>query len=438
MSYTPLRDHRPRTPAWSPRPSPGYSTGGSGSYGGVSWHTTRGRLYSTTRIGGTAANSNRRFRLVADNTGRRIAQSVRRAFPAGKWARRLAPVAQRVSEGYAVYEAVSEALATLDEVIGNQAWRQTTAEVNPGFTQTADRTHSQWAAAPKYQRGPGMGRYYSAGTMVGVPENNVLAITTARGEQPTGNWAYPPLPRFVPNNWYFRFAYDAYGVVQPPGVQRYYGRWKEYRNVTGTPAEPYSPATSPLPLGVPLPAGLPEGYPLAEPQAVPRARPLPRPKPMEEVAIEFPPGPKPIPRVYPARARPPGKKGKETKAYGNSAVASFVFWLYEATDDWKDWAEILLSAIPDAPQDGPFWERLKWLIENPHKIATADFEQIARELIGWAIDEKIGAFVGDVNKRANRGISFSSTTVDMRTNVSLHYGSGGSAGSAVTSFLAGL
>jgi len=100
-----------------------------------------------------------------------------------------------------------------------------------------------------------------------------------------------------------------------------------------------------------------------------------------------------------------------------------------------DWVNILVTAIPGAPTGMAPLEQLKWLRDNPGAIAHAQWDEVLIGLAGWAVDEAFGAFVGDINKRANRGIS-SGATIDMRTNVGLHYSPvSGSPGQFVTAFL---
>lgn len=447
MTYVRLVNHSPRSKPGS-RPSP--ASRRVATFGGVTVTTTRGRYLSTTTLAGNAANTARRIAAVADNTVRnRVREAIRQAFPYGQahprydgWravAGGAARTAGALADVYEVTTAVDEALKTVSETVANQWWQQTPGQsgVNPGLTFRFVRAHTEHVSPGNFARPSSYGSSIHLGSAINLAQNNWLLQTTKKSDTtPTGLWWNDPDFAEIPAGWYWRRTVEDYQFVETATTDRYYRKVEEYRNNTPAPLPPYvnEPAAFPLPLGVPLPEGIPAGFPLAEP--MPQPRPLPRPVRLEEVAIEIPLGPRPVPRVYPARPRKPGPKAKETKAYGKSGVASVAFWLYEATDDWADWVNVLVNAIPDGPGNAGPLQQLKWLRDNPEKIATADWGEVVAGLAGWLVDEAFGAFVGNINKNANRSVSVSSTTIDMRTNAPLHYApSGGSPGAFVSDFL---
>lgn len=449
MQYRSPKSHTPRTRIGS-RPSPA-SSRASAFTGGVSVTSTRGKAVVSTVVTAAPANTTRALRVASDNATRwRIQQAIQRAFPyprpfpGGGPARAFAHTAGRYAETIAqaqsIGEQVGETLSYVDDVVAGQWWQQSPAYdgPNPGLTFLEVRTHTSFTG-PNYT----------------PPANTGYAIATDNRLLSQNSWlrfddyAAPYLPgsylgmtlapgQTVPNNHYLYIPDQDFQLTTSGTPRRFYASYRIYRNLSGSAMEAIVsvPGALPTPLGVPLPAGMPEGYPLAKPQAVPSARRLPRPQRSDEVAIDIGLGGSPRLRVYRARARKPGNKGKETKAYGKAGVASVIFWLYEATDDWVDWINIIVSAIPSAPSGMSPTQQLAWLRDNPASIATAAWGDVVAGLAGWAVDEAFGAFVGNINRRANRSTSVSATTIDMRTNVGLHYSpASGSPGQFVTAFL---
>lgn len=396
------------------------------------------------------ANTPGRIRKVSDNTVRnRVRKAISDAFPKNfakpysGWERGLASTAARfgqaIADAKSVGEEVAETMNYVDDALANQWWLRSPPYTgpNPGLAFLETRKHTTWAAG-NYTP-PANAGWTSATDYRLIGQNTWLRSTT---------YQTPPLPtgfldnrltpgQAVPNN-HFLYIPNADYDFRPGTPKNFYANTRIYRNLSGAamPAIVTVPAAFPLPLGAPLPVGVPDGYPLAKPQTLPRLRRATNPRRVEEVAIEIPPGSRPVPRVYPARARKPGPKAKETKSYGNAAAASFVFWAYENTDDWKDWVNIIVSAIPSAPGGMSPTEQLIWLRNNPRAITEIDWARVISDFAGWAVDEAFGAFVGRVNAAASRSTAVSTQTVDMRNNVALHYSNPGtSPGSWVADFI---
>jgi len=387
------------------------------------------------------------------NIPARVQKAVERAFPVPRplpgysGARAAAASAGRFAEAVAqskeVADEVEKSLGVIAEAMNGAYWNQTPGQsgVNPGLTFVGNKAHSLWTAPPvgatTFARPATYGQGVQIGNPLPVPENNWLLDTTIRnlGHPDNTDWWNAPTFANVPAGYYYLKTIEDYVFRQYSTADRYWRNVDVYRNnsPSAMPAEVNAPAQFPLPLGVPLPLGMSKGYPLNKTAAAPK--PWPLPKRYDEVAIDIPRHG--APKVYPAAPRKPGPKAKESKGYGKATgVASFAFWMYEATDDWKDWVDIVAAAMPNAPQNVPIWEKLAYMFNHPEEVVMADWEEIMAAMAGWAVDEAFGAFVGQVNKRANRSTSVSSATVDMRTNVVQHYSAGGSSpGSFVENFL---
>lgn len=387
---------------------------------------------------------------MSDNTVReRVRKAISDAFPKhfarpySGWERGLASTAARMGQAIADAQEVGEEVAHnvnyVDEALANQWWQRSApySGPNPGLAFLEVRKHTSYVA-PNYVP-PANAGWTSATDYRRIGQNTWLRSVTYKSPAVPTNFLAEVLGpgQTVPNGHYLYIPNrDYYRVGSTP--VNFFAETRIYRNLAGSavPAIVNVPAAFPLPLGAPLPSGMPEGYPLVKPQALPRLRRVPNPRRHEEVAIEIPPGPRPVPRVYPARPRKPGPKAKEKKSYGNAAAASFVFWAYEATDDWKDWVNIIVSAIPSAPNGMSPTEQLIWLRKNPDAITEIDWARVISDFAGWAVDEAFGAFVGRVNAAASRSTSVSTQTVDMRNNVALHYSNPGtSPGSWVADFI---
>lgn len=391
------------------------------------------------------------------NIPARVQAAVERAFPvprplpgysgARAAAAGAARFAETAAEARATAEEVADAMDVIAEAMNGAYWNKTPGSevVNPGLTFVGNKAHTLWTAPPSGSsplvRPSAYGQSVQIGNPLPVPQNNWLLKTTLTSIYVPSGGASPfwwDVPSFavIPNGYYYLKTIEDYVLHPTSTSNRYYRNVDVYRNNTGADAAPsvVTPAAWPLPLGAPLPLGMTKGYPVNKTAAAPK--PWPMPRRFEEVAIDIPRhGP---PAVYPSRPRQPGPKAKESKGYGKAAgVASFAFWMYEATDDWKDWVDIVAAAMPNAPQNVPIWEKLAYMFKHPEEVVMADWEEIIAAMAGWAVDEAFGAFVGNVNKRANRSTSVSSTTIDMRTNVVQHYSANGnSPGSFVEAYIA--
>lgn len=382
---------------------------------------------------------------------KRLEPIIRRAFPQGtvqpRWgdtpvqtAARLA--AQQANAAHEAYQTGKEVMNALDAI--QQALKfpwvgsRTETIINPGLTYKGNWRHSSWSLTlPRTTRPEGWGSTITATDHIGagVPQNNwLMAVGSTSAVLPA---AYLDNQEYgdIPDGWFWHLEREGFWPrFQNTFQKRWYSWVNIYQNNTGAPAPQFVANQVPvplLPLGQPLPQGMPKGMPMAAKAAKP-ARPLTRPRRFEEVAMEFKPLPPPGRgwriEVYPSVPRKPGK-AKETKSWGKaSSAASIVFWLYENTQDFADWVSILVNAIPSAPNwvrgAGPT-AQIAWLAKNPGLVATADYRAAAFAFGAWAIDEFIGAKIGEVNKRANRGISTGGFTIDMRTNAPLQYAPGG-------------
>lgn len=457
MYLTPS-NHNPRSHPSRAMPTPSRSLGGGGTrLPGVTVYGPRQGVSPVRTPPALPGNYRTAPRTITpESVPARVRERVERAFPYGpatprpgygwsNWAGRFGSYAAVGEAAYRAADEVADALDVIGWVLDNGAWPDPDAgeSVAPGMTFIGARAHTGHVSPGNYSRGNRYGESIQLGNPLPVPQNAWLLQTTLKNQgHPNGFWNAPPSFAEVPNGWYWIRTIEDYTFRQNATSDLYRRSVEVYRNNTGAALAPMvSTPAFPLPLGVPLPASMPEGYPLIAPRVAPRVKPLPRPVRIPEVAISIPPGPRPVPRVYPARPRRPGKKAKERKFYGKAgAYASGVYWLYEATDDWVDWLDILINAIPGAPtyiaNSGPI-QQMKWLRDNPEMLAQLDMGAVISGLAGWLVDEAFGAFVGNVNQRANRGISTSKrTTVDMRTNVVQHYSpSGGSPGSFTADFI---
>lgn len=454
MNYRKPKSHTPRERLGS-RPSPASSR--ARTVAGVRVTSARGASVVHTVVTGAAANTRPVMRLAADNAMReRVLKAIRdafpvpRPFPGGGPARAFAAAAARYGEAAAqsadVAEQVLGDLKYVQDVVSGQWWQTPEPYSGPnlGLTLIDTRKHSSYGVGSGtwYNIPAGWGRYTNNVNQLVLSQNTWLRSTVFGVNPVPGGYLDNTMPPsgLVAAGAYLYVALGQYWKITVPTSTNFYAEKAIYRNLSGAalPGFVDIPGTPPLPLGVPLPAGLPAGYPLARPVPKPLGKRLPRPRPVEEVAIDIGSGPNPTLAVYKAVARKPGPKGKETKAYGKHGIASAVFWLYEATDDWTDWVNIIVSAIPAAPSGMSPTQQLLWLRENPHLIATAVWGEVIAGLAGWAVDEAFGAAVGDFNKRAQRQIS-GGGGIDMRTNVSLHwaqnYAGGGSPGSFVRDFI---
>lgn len=169
----------------------------------------------------------------------------------------------------------------------------------------------------------------------------------------------------------------------------------------------------PAPLGVPLPAPLatpsfPVVFPSFRGRTRPRRRPRlrdPRMQEMSSVEIDVTPT-KVV--VRPGREGPPPKRTKETKASGGkNAVASLVFWTWEAVQDWKDWLDIVtrFSDAPSYVKNGDISTQLQWWYYHGDAFLNVSWVDVAWALAQWRIDESIGALLGRLSSetRANFG-----------------------------------
>lgn len=424
---------------------PGVTVYGRGS--GVSSVRTPPALPSNYRVAP---------RVSPQSVPSRVREAVEKAFPYGNATPRYDSGWSQAAGRTAAYAAVAEAIWDVSQAVregmdvtkwalDNGLFPDPNAgeAVNPGLTFVGARAHTGHVSPGNYTRQPGWGQSIQLGNPLPVPQNSWLLQTTLKNQGfPNGFWGNNPTFAEVPAGWYWIRTIEDYTFGQNATSDLYRRSVEVYRNNQPNPLPQYVPRPAwQIPLGVPLPEAMPDGYPLNRPNVVPRVRPLTRPRPIPEVAVEVKPGARPAVRVYPARPRRPGKKAKETKYYGRAqGAASAVYWLYENSSDWADWLNILLNAAPGTPTEianaGPN-AQLRYLYENPGALKGVDMGEVLAGLGGWLVDEIFGAFVGEINKRANRGISSSQkTTVDMRTNVSQHYAPGGpSPGSFASDFL---
>lgn len=396
--------------------------------------------------------------VTGDQTGRRIKDAVEKAFPYGKntprWgglpSRAASATAGQYAQGAdAAYEAATaawEGYRATQEALKPDGWHQQqpvpgTSGPNPGLVNIGTRTHSE-KFGNNFPRAFRQGEWISGYNFVTMGGQQFLQARRPRTDPQIPNGFHGetlPSNAEVPAGMYWFRMIEDYWYEATAFDHKWSAKVEGYYNAETYPQPVWvtQPGGYPIPAGVPLPIGVPEGYPMVspDPYAQPKTRPLPRPRSYEEVAIQFRPPPRPGARpglvVFPARPRPPGPNGKETKSYGKAqAAASWAFWSYEATEDVADWVNIVVQAIPDAPNwvkgAGPV-QQMVWLMQNPAAVATANWAEAAWAFGQWAIDEAFGAMVGEINKRANRGISTGgSFTIDMRTNVVQHYGQAGS------------
>lgn len=458
--YSPPSKHIPRThPGRFAPPSrgvaggvrlPGVTVTGSGS--GVSTVRTPPSFPANYRAAPRSA--------PAIPKPERVRQAVVHAFPQGSatpragsgWAQAAGRTAAAAAVAAEFYEAASEtadAAKQFGETVNRQYWLRDEPYTGPnlGLTFLENRTHGSYGIGPgiPWVRPTGWGDYTNAVDQRLLNPNSWLRSTVPYNALAPSGYLDNTMPvdGIVANNHYLYVTKGAYWLINGVSLDNYYASVDIYRNLSGAPAPGFVtvPGGFPIPFGVPLPASMPEGYPLAAPQPRARPKPLPRPRYIPEVAIDIPTGPRPVPAVYPARARPPGKKAKENKYYGKAgAAASLVFWLYEATDDWADWINILVNAVDGVPPsvaNGNPVEQLKFIRDNPWAMTRMDLGEVLAGLAGWLVDEKFGAYVGEKNRQANRSISTSQrSTIDMRTNVAQQWSPAGSSpGSFVSDFL---
>lgn len=464
MAYSLPKTHIPRQPGYNPAPPSRWNNPATRFSGGGGSPANRpGKTYVpgkyrnnpnrkvTPRPGMPPSPGKKYTPRVVPTLPQRVRQAVERAFPVprpyGGPARAVATVAGRygeaVAEGKAAWEETSEAAKYIQEVLSTQAWNASPPYSGPnaGLTFLENRTHTGYLT-PNWSVPPGWNNYTNAVDQRLLAQNTWLRSTRPlSANEPAGylDNVMPVNGLVQAGHYLYVNAADMYLLVSA-SAKNWYASVDIYRNLTteAMPGFVQLPGQFPLPLGAPTPVGMPRGYPVARTAFAPK--PLPRIKRYSEVAIDLPPTERPwvrVPvRVYPTRPRKEGPKGKETKSYGKSGAASAAFWAYEATDDWVDWLEILVAAIPGSPTGMRPLEAIEWLRQNPEKVATADWGEVIAAFAGWFVDEAFGAFVGNVNKKANRSTAVSAQTVDMRTNAPLHYSGGnGSPGQFVTDFL---
>ena len=450
----------------SPRPAP--SLGGGGGGGGSTVRLVGNGGAVTVAVSGSPeyirSDTDRRTRAQLRpspvpkyesfaSTKARVDKALQETFPKSKYvpygrvssaARWLAGTSARASEAAAAaYEAAQEtssAMKYLNEVVANQWWQQTPAYdgPNPGLTFLENRTHTTYGVGSTgiwWDRPLDWGRYTNGVDQRRLSQNTWLRSTVPYNALAPSGYLdnVMPVDGLVPNSHYLYVTKGLYWLINGTSLDNYYASVDIFRNLSGSaqPGFVSNPAVFPLPLGVPVPSGTPSGFPLQ--RALKAPKPLPRFQRVDEITVVLAPN-KP-PRVVRSPPRRPGPKATEKKSYGKSGVASAVFWLYEASDDWVDWLKIVFSAIPDSPGLKNPIDQMRWLQQNPEKLITARWEMVIAGMAGWFVDELFGAFIGNINKRASRSTS-SGTTIDMRQNVALHYGqSGASPGSVVSDFI---
>lgn len=117
-----------------------------------------------------------------------------------------------------------------------------------------------------------------------------------------------------------------------------------------------------------------------------------------------------VPRVVlnPTPRLPRARREKEKKMAGRGAqafAAKVAFWLWDNVQDVDDWVNIVVDAIPVVPEavrKGTIVQKVEWLYRNPEILAAVRWDIVAIDLFGWAVDEKIGALIGVLSRRAGQ------------------------------------
>lgn len=368
--------------------------------------------------------------LPRGSVAARVGAAARSAFPAAAGAAGAAAV---VGGALVVAAGIADKLAAAGSSAKEEQLPPTR---NPMLTYLGTFSHTGYTPPGNYTATPARGDFTSKLDYPGDGQQNQWLFQTrtrgASGPRDEKGWVRSQATTVKPGEFYY---------VQPEGdlwrralsalYQDYYRRMEAYRNDTPDVLPVVVPGGSvwewPVPLSPPVPLPTPVTYPLAPPQPQPNLKPRWRRRARQieqvgsETAVElYPNAP---PRVVPVSVpRKPGYRQKERKTYGKSrAIATIAFALYEAVDDWTDWVEIILAASDRTPDEVLSYrpqEQLAWMFDNPDFLVSVDWVVVVIELFGWAIDEYVGAKLGELIKRANRGIG---GIIDLRAGVNIHY-----------------
>lgn len=182
----------------------------------------------------------------------------------------------------------------------------------------------------------------------------------------------------------------------------------EYVNASTMPVPALVPETVfPLPLGVPIPTHWSRmGYPLQ--WFGPRTWRRPVAYPGGDLTIDFYVDKVLVHVISPHPPTPSIQrevKGRKVGTWGYMA-AHTAFALWNLATDWRDWIRIVAAYTPGMPKqyrDDPDLA-LSFFRDHPENVLYADWASISVELFGWAVDEKIGAFIGQVTEKSSKGI----------------------------------
>ena len=414
--YTRRSDHRPRTGVRA-GPSPANSTSPPG------WGPGNG---SRT---GSAARS--RPQLVYSGMPRSraaaVATAVQSAFPRARYAS-AASAAAGVAQGIFVDEqlrAIQDAVEQANEWLYGESQAPGVIR-NPGLQYVDTIQGPEWMVGPgplqnpsskefTWNGLPGLGvTYLSSGTNPNTYKSYGWGTSTvAATSVDPGKW----LGTFAePLTWRYKSAQRRYQRQ----IQRWYNPTGSKQDVWVATAAQYAPKVRPEP----LPATRNQ-----EAKQVVITNPRIRDEVMITVSPTFvsvtqPPPHKPPPRV------------KETKARAYAAVGGVAFWAFEMADDITDWVNIVIAANDAVPREvrrGSNAGKMAWLAANAETLITStDWAEVAAAMVGWLIDEKIGAMMGRMQRGAR--VSFGQP-IGIKFTPSTGVG-GSSIGGSVADFIA--
>jgi len=186
-----------------------------------------------------------------------------------------------------------------------------------------------------------------------------------------------------------------------PGVPCYPGRTPNIHTPAFTlapgcmdPATQFPPVPGPPP--APNFAPPPDPYPWRNPSKSRRTLRPPKPVNVPEVVIEIKPDtPSVVVRPNP-QTRPP-RGVNETKMSSKGRLASLIWWVWEAVDDSRDWIDILTESAGGDMRDSMF-DKIRNMAD-PAFWLEIDPALLARLAAEWAIEEKFGAWIGDIESK---------------------------------------
>lgn len=378
MAYKALSSHQPREGAVA-RPSP------ANSYGPPGW--------------GRSVRPGAKPRLVSSRSPSAVhaavGNAVSSAFPAPR-VRAMGPAA-----GAAVAELIDEKLAEINDAVEQaNEWligetQAASQSLHPGLNYIGELKGPEWMVGTGPLQAPaskpfvwnglgGLGvTYLSSGTNPNTYKSYGWGgATAAVAVNPLQYLGLFPEPL----TWRYKSA-----------QRRYQRSIQVYRNVSGSVIPNW------------LVDVQPEYGPLVNPRPAPKTRLKEKaqivvkpPRMVDEVYIDITPVTV-IVSVKPPQRPPAGVR--ERKGSGKSGAASAVFWAYEMASDVADWIDIVTAAhttMPHSVRRGSRAERLAWMARNPDTLITdVDWPAVGAAMVGWLIDEKIGAAMGRLQQRAH-------------------------------------